>query len=215
MKSTLFAGLACLMSLQLAYAAGWDEAIDGDLSNDRLAPTRIVLGMGGAGANGLTGNNIVAGRIGRAGGTIDRDYFTAVVPAGHVLAEVRLGNQATVGGNGSFLGLAFGVILPITPDAPDAAGLAGALVYTTAQRGTDLLDDLADGAMGASGFARPLGEGEYTFWVQETAPGSFAHRFNLVLAPVPAPAAGWLLAAGLPLVSAWAWRARRAPVIKV
>ncbi|MFN0160463.1 MAG: hypothetical protein ACKVQQ_04485 [Burkholderiales bacterium] len=189
-----------------AQSTGWDENVQGDLSNDRFAPTRIVLGLGAPGVNGLTGNNIVTGRTGRAGSVIDRDYFTAVVPAGLVLTEVRLGNQATVGGNGSFLGMAFGAVMPVAPDAANAVGLAGALVYGTAMRGTDILDDLGAGWNGASGFARPLGAGEYTFWVQETAPGSFTHRFNLVVSPVPAPTAVWLFLAGLPLLG-WA-RAR-------
>lgn len=207
---TFFAGGP--VASAFAQTTGWDESVQGDLSNDRFAPTRIVLGLGAPGANGLTGNNVVTGRTGRAGSVIDRDYFTAVVPAGLVLTEVRLGNQATFGGNGSFLGMAFGAVMPVAPDAANATGLAGALVYGAAMRGTDILDDLAAGWNGASGFARPLGAGEYTFWVQETLPGSFTHRFNLVVSPVPAPAAAWLFLAGLPLLGRARARAKNAPV---
>ena len=57
----------------------------------------------------------------------------------------------------------------------------------------------------ASGFTVPLAAGEYTFWLQELAGGSFNYRFNLVLTPVPEPAPWLLLSAGVGFL---AWRAK-------
>lgn len=52
---------------------------------------------------------------------------------------------------------------------------------------------------GASGFARPLAAGDYTFWIQELATGDFTYRFNFLLepSPVPLPASLWLMLFGL------------------
>ncbi|MBL8382717.1 MAG: PEP-CTERM sorting domain-containing protein [Burkholderiales bacterium] len=201
--------LAVLLATGSAAVAATDysESAQGDLSNDRLRPTVIALSMGAPGANGRAGNNVLTGATGRsAGGTVDRDYFTVIVPAGHVLSALRVGNQTTVGGGGSFIGMAAGGTMPVAENAGSAAGLLGWKVYALADRNTDILDNLAVSGNGAAGFTAPLGAGAYTFWVQELATGSFNYRFNLVLSPVPEPA-GWLmLLAGAALLGA---RARR------
>ena len=122
------------------------------------------------------------------------------MPLGYALTELRVGNQTTVGGGGSFLGMAAGSTVALDPSAATAAGLLGWKVYGTADRNTDILDDMAAAGNGASGFIRPLESGEYTFWAQELAPGGFNYRFNLVLAPVPEPASWFTLGAGLALL---------------
>jgi hypothetical protein len=190
-----------------AFASDHDESLNGEISGDRQNPTRILLSYGAAGNK--AGNNIVSGKLGRsAGGVIDRDYFTAVVPLGYALTELRVGNQTTVGGGGSFLGLAAGSFMPLEPSVATAPGLLGWKVYGTADRTTDILDDMAVSGNGASGFTRPLEAGEYTFWAQELATGSFNYRFNLMLAPVPEPAPWIMLGAGLALLGL---RRRRQP----
>jgi hypothetical protein len=192
-----------------AFANDYSESLNGEISADRFNPTRILLSYGAASNNGSAGNNIVSGTLGRsAGGVIDRDYFTAVVPPGYALTELRVGNQTTVGGGGSFLGLAAGSFMPLEPSVATAAGLLGWKVYGTADRTTDILDDMAVSGNGASGFTRPLEAGEYTFWAQELATGSFNYRFNLMLAPVPEPAPWIMLGAGLALLGL---RRRRQP----
>lgn len=198
--------LTVLVAAPGALAANLSEAVTGDLSGDRLAPTFLQLDALAAG--NTPGSNIVDGTVGRnpATGEIDRDYLWVNVPEGHVLAELRVGNQTQVGGNGAFIGFANGVFMPVDPAASTAAGLLGWKLYTLADRNTDILDDLALAGNGASGFGGTLGPGDYTFWVQELATGSFAYRFNFVVAPVPVPAAAWLLGSGL---AALALRRRR------
>jgi len=184
-----------------AFALDHDELLNGEISSDRLIPTRILLSYGAVGNSGSAGNNIISGTLGRStGGVIDRDYFTAIVPQGYVLTELRVGTQTTVGGGGSFLGLAAGSFMPLEPSVATAAGLLGWKVYGTADRTTDILDEMAVSGNGASGFTRPLEAGEYTFWAQELATGSFNYRFNLMLAPVPEPAPWIMLGAGVALV---------------
>lgn len=191
---------AVAMALSLAGLSGWsgtalaatlDETSVGDFSNDRLAPNVFNLDS----ANG--GNNIFSGRIGRQAGVVDLDYITVVVPTGFLWTALILGNQSTVGGGGSFIGLARGSTMPVLPSASDATGLLGFRVYSLADRGTDILDDMAASGNGSTGFARPLTAGSYTFWIQELATGNFNYSFNATLAPVPEPASALLLLLGL------------------
>ncbi|MCE2950201.1 MAG: PEP-CTERM sorting domain-containing protein [bacterium] len=204
--------LLSVLSLAPASAATYDEAVSGDLSNNRLFPGFLQLDYSPVG--NVPGSNLISGSLLRAPGTTpDRDYLHVNVPVGYVLGRLLVGNQTTVGGAGSFIGLAASSIFPVPESAPDAQGLLGFRVYGAADRGTDILDDMAIPEAGSSGFSRPLGAGDYTFWIQELAVGTYAWRFNLVLEPaaavVPVPATAPLFLAGLGLL-AWRARARRA-----
>jgi hypothetical protein len=105
-----------------------------------------------------------------------------------------------VGGNGSFIGFVAGSTMPVTPTATDAAGLLGWKLYLPADRTTNILDDMALPSNGSSGFAGSLASGDYTFWIQELAPGNYSYRFNFIVepaTPVPLPAGVWLLGGAL------------------
>lgn len=203
---------ACAVALALgsglATAASFSEAVNGELSADRLAPTFLQLDFQPGGA--APGSNVVSGAVGRIGGVLDLDYLWVNVPAGYRMSELRLGTQTTVGGSGSFVGLAAGDTMPVASDASTELGLLGYKVYRLEDRGTDILDDMAAPSFGSSSFELPLAAGDYTFWFQELGSGSFDYRFNMVLTPVPGPAAlAWLLGAGLLALGAGA---RPAPV---
>jgi hypothetical protein len=184
-----------------AFAANYSELTDGDLSNDRLSPTFLQLDYLSSG--NVPGSNVLDGATGRSVTTsvIDRDYLWINVPTGYVLGELRVGTQTQVGGGGSFIGVASGTVMPVDASASTAAGLLGWRVYGAADQGTNILDDMAIAGNGASGFPGTLGAGDYTFWIQELAPGNYPYRFNLVLTPVPVPAALWLFASGLGLIA--------------
>jgi hypothetical protein len=215
-SALLCAGLlaGAVLTPALVSAATYDEAVSGDLSGNRLAPSFLQLDFTPAG--NTPGSNVVAGTVGRVAGVVDRDYLHVNIPSGYVLARLLVGNQTTVGGApggaaGSFIGIAAGSMMPVAETAADAQGLLGFRVYTLAERGTDILDDMAMASQGASGFSVPLGAGDYTLWIQELATGSYTYRFNLVLeaapAVVPLPPAAALFAGGLGLLG---WRASRA-----
>lgn len=190
------------------WAATYTESVNGEISANRLAPTFFQLDYQPAG--NVPGSNVITGSVGRnASGVIERDYLWVNVPTGYRLSELRVGNQTTVGGSGSFIGLASGSSMPVAEDAADATGLMGYRVYETGDRGTDILDDMAIATNGSSGFSRPLGAGDYTLWIQELSRGTFTYRFNLVLSPVPEPDTGRLMAAGAGVLAATTWRRRR------
>jgi hypothetical protein len=187
----------------IGSAATYTESSDGDLSGDPLAPSFLQLDYRTTG--NVPGSNIVDGTTGRSSSTglIDLDYLRVNVPLGFTLGELRVGNQSTFGGNGSFIGVASGHFMPVPPDTTVATGLLGWKVFGPADRNTNILDDMAVAGNGAGGFSGALGPGDYTFWIQELAVGTYAYRLNLVLAPapVPVPAAFWLLGTGLGALS--------------
>jgi len=196
-----------------AVAADYDESVLGDLSGDRFSPTFWALTDGPVGANGLTGNNVLSGRTGRAAGVVDIDYVNFRVPQGFLLSALLVGNSTTSSGaQGSFIGLAAGSTMPVAADAQSAAGLLGWRHYSAADRTRNILPEMGSAGQGATGFAGPLPTGDYSLWIQELATGSYAYRFNLQIAPVPQADALSMTLAGLGLLGAFALHRRRARV---
>lgn len=173
--------LAAGLSAAGHAATTWDEASQGDLSNDRLHPTALVMSAG---------DNTVLGTVGDAGSGVDRDYFKFQVPAGLALqAIVLLGNTAISGSKG-FIALQDGPQMLTTPGGAGVEHLLGLLHYEPQMVGQDLLAPMALRFSGA------LPAGTYTTWVQETG-GVVPYGLNFVMAPVPEPGAGALWLAGL------------------
>lgn len=179
----------------LAQAAGWDESIDGDLSNDGLTPSVVALAAGTTTVVGATGRAV-------AGGPVDTDYFSIVVPAGHVLESMFLQQGVSVVGGGSFLGLMAGPQFTVPPTTGTAAGLLGWTVYSDGNIGSDLLLAMSVPALGSSGFEIPLPAGAYSFWVQETGVGVATYSFALNVSAVPDVPPALSLLGGLALLAA-------------
>ncbi|MEM9742013.1 MAG: putative Ig domain-containing protein [Pseudomonadota bacterium] len=152
----------------IAPAFPFDEATDGDLSDDRFTPTDL-------GALGLSDNQVTAIQQGDAEpGGRERDYFTFEVPEGQVLTELRL--EAFAPGEPTlpqgFIGLAAGSQVLVDPEttATDIPELLGGHVYGPGDVGTNILPQLADGEVfGATtqGFNLPLPAGTYTLWMNQ------------------------------------------------
>jgi hypothetical protein len=181
--------LAALAVGPAAAATVWDEAIDGDLSGDRTAPTPLVFS---------TGDNDVFGTMGRpAGGEYDREYFTFTVPDRAAFTRLIVLYSTINGGNGQLLALESGTEVTVDPDnMPSPAPLLGYLIIGPGDDGTNVLPALGT-APGAIGFAPPLPSGAYSVWVQDgnLPPSTYGLRFTL--AEVPLPDAGLMAAAGL------------------
>jgi hypothetical protein len=169
------------LGLGAAHAAVLhDETVQGDLSGDRLAPTRHTLAAGT--------NSVVA-----ASGPGDLEYLTLTVPNGLALNQILL---ADFGGDSfvSFIAVQRGDIMPVTPAATTAAGLLGWAHFTAV--GSDLLAIMGASTSGAEGFVPPLPAGTYAFWIQEIdAPVQYRLDFNVAAVP---EASQWaMMAAGL------------------
>ena len=174
--------VACMVFAGSASAdLMWDEAIDGDLSDDYLNPTQIFT-------KGVNNHVIFTTATGD-----DREYFTFTIDAGYQLSALILDGFATdPDTNLAFLGVAEGSVFPTGPDAPDVTTLLGYGLIGLSDVGNDILQLIGLGG-GAQGFSGPLGPGTYTWWAQETAPSVDDWDLNFVVTEIPAPGAFALL----------------------
>lgn len=160
----------------------WDEAVDGDLSDDRLNPTQ-------GGPLGLGSNLLLASVV-----MDDLDYLTFTVPAGAELVAINLLAYDSVPGNRAFFAIQQGTIFTLDPNIPDPSVLLGYALFGETDLGGDLLPILGSGA-GSIGFTGFLPAGDYTLWIQETSEDLASFTMDLVTIPAPGTAA--LLAMGM------------------
>lgn len=166
-----------------ADAASHIESLHGDVSDDRLDPSVLVLDPG---------TNLVAGAFGDG----DLDYIAVSVPTGYTLSSLILNPGTLTGSQFSFIAMQAGPTMTVAPSTAPS-GLLGWTHFGGIDIGTDLLDDLGTG-LGASGFVGPLEAGDYTLWIQELDAGpDLGYDFTLNITAVPLPGAGWLLGSGL------------------
>jgi hypothetical protein len=159
--------LATLGTVTAAQAStAWDESLNGDLSNDRLAPTAVTM---------TVGSNIVLGTTGNPGTGVDRDYFKITVPPGAVLSGITLLGNTTVSGGASFFAIEAGPQILCTPSGAGVENLLGFTHYGNGDVGSDILPN--------SLFLPakpPLAAGTYSVWVQDTG-GPATYGFDFVI----------------------------------
>jgi hypothetical protein len=186
--------IIALAAFAPAAAAGitFDEAVDGDLSNDRTNPNVFALGSG---TNLFTMDVVDSNNP-----TGDLDYFTVTVGAGFLIDSITLVSSTNPNGGFdpvAFIAMQIGPEVTVDPAAPNPAPLAGFVIGDPGQVGTDILPALS------GSFGPTLGEGQYAFWVQQT--GTDLTRVTLSFNVVPAPAS----AAALGCLGLFAARRRR------
>jgi hypothetical protein len=185
-RTIALAGLVAAGFAQSAAAVTiWDEGTDGDLSTDPAAPTSVTVAIGT--------NSVIGSTVGSDQGP-DRDIFTFTVPDGAALTQLLLTSFVS-DDDLAFLALQDG---PVITDPGSADDLLGWLHPSADFVGTDILDDIGQGA-GAIGFTGPLGPGTYTLLMQQGDPLPVAYGFDLIIEPVavPEPPMAALFALGL------------------
>ena len=165
-----------------ARAFIYDEAVNGDLSNDRLNPTLLVAGLG---ANTLTGMTVTSSPL--PGGR-DFDYLSVTIPTGLLLSSVVLANYS--GDDLTFFGMLAGTPFTVPPtDPPETIPprLLGWVHLRPDLIGSDLLPTMAAQTMPAPviGFTAPLPAGDYSFWIQETSGNAVNYSFTASVIPEP------------------------------
>ena len=171
-----------------ADVVAFDEAISGDASDDRFAPSQTTL---------VAGNNLLRGSFGVSPtpDVHDLDYITFTVPVGHQLTSFVVAD-ANVGGAFSFVAIEAGPIITIPADWTSVnSPLLGWAHFGTASIGLDIYEELGN-APGATGFSGPLPAGTYALWIMELdASSAYSYSFSLGVIEIPAPGVFALLAA--------------------
>jgi hypothetical protein len=196
MKVRIATLLLGLLTVGVAQAS-WIESSQGDLSNNRLDPSELLL---------APGSNLIAGGFGNG----DLDYLNVIVPEGYVLSSLVTGLANHQGLSRSFIGVQAGDVMTVPPETGSAVGLLGWTHFGAAD-GVDLLPGMGEPKFGSIGFFGALGAGSYTFWINETQmePGlTFDLDFRVTAAPVPVPAAAWLFGSGMVLFGGMVRRRR-------
>ncbi|MCP9440757.1 MAG: VPLPA-CTERM sorting domain-containing protein [Nitrospira sp.] len=173
MFRTLWTVAFCgMIAFNVQAATVYDEAVQGDLSNNHVSPTSVSLGVG---------QNLISGSTVHTP-SLDRDFFTITIGAGHTLDAIVLSSYTNTD-DLSFFGMTTGSAF---------TGLGFSDVSSWALIGTHLIgNDLLTILTGG-----PLGPGAYSFWLQETE-GITTYTLDYQVSAVPLPAALPLFLSGL------------------
>ena len=191
-KKSLFSAAVCaLLAAAPAKAIIFDEAVSGDLSNNKAAPTALTL---------TPGLNSVIGTV--AGfppeGTDPQDWVSFTIPAGFVMISYVNSKYDSTDPQG-FTGFQFGS--SFSGDEFVAISYAGYAHFGFAATnpdgnpvpattvGLNLLPLMADPsfAPGTTGFTPPLAAGTYTFLIQQGNPVTTGYQFDMNVRAVPEP----------------------------
>ncbi len=181
MKNWKFTLLAvttvALLTITYPVRAGvvHDEAVDGDLSTDPDAPTVLDF---------TVGSNTVIGTMGAPDDI--RDFITFTVPADHGLTALLLLNYEDIPsgdpGNRGYHAINAGATSYI-PDPDNTDLFLGGDHLDPEPSGTDLLPDLAAAPLAGTGFVVPLGQGTYSYVVQQTGADFTGYSIEFVIEP--------------------------------
>jgi len=174
--------LVALLPTAGALGAGWNEAVDGDLSGNYQSPTVINL---------VPGVNTIRATSASTP-TFDLEYFQLNLPAQSQIDAIIL-REYDQGYDTTFIGVQQGA--GFTFPANDAFTNIGSLLGWAhfgddpldLGVGDDLLPVIGTGG-GAVGFSGPLTGSTYTFWAQQqsSTPTTYALEF-VVSSAVPEP----------------------------
>jgi len=188
---TFAAVLGCAVVLGSAGIARagvvWNESVNGDLSDDRLAPTNLTL---------HAGSNFLSATFGDG----DPEYVHFSLPAGTSLTALIHVSWAGTGDNLGFIGVQAGSVFTEPPTGTTVGNILGYAHFGPDEGtvGQDILPLMGEG-FAAIGFTPPLTGSDYTFWIQQL--GSDA-AFTLDFQVVPQPGAAALVGvAGLVLTA--------------
>jgi hypothetical protein len=163
----------------------WDESVNGALSGNPLAPTALTFTLGSNDVIGEAGEPTPNGPLAPFG----QDFFTFTVPTGFELKSLTAVSVDlfTPGDDFAFIGLETGPQITHDVSPPlfggSATGLLGWRHVASSDQGADILPAMGVAGMGATGFAGPLGAGQYSVWVEDDKP--FSYDFSFKIAAVP------------------------------
>ncbi|MEF7612510.1 PEP-CTERM sorting domain-containing protein [Aquincola sp. MAHUQ-54] len=178
-------GMSALLALAPVAHAGvaWNEATNGDFSDDGLAPTFVALALGSNEIRGASGDLF--------GGGPDLDYFRITIPVGAVLSSITV-LAGTTPPTLAFMGIQAGTQVTTNSAGP----LLGYILYEMNDIGRDILPVMGED-LNTIGFTAPLPSGDYAFWIQDYDSGASPYQFDFTVTAVPEPASALMLALGV------------------
>lgn len=170
-----------------------DETVDGELSNDNLAPTSLTFTIG---------ENTVIGTIEDAFGLANTDVFTFVVPERAVWTSLVVDDYQSTD-NLAFLAIDDTDTFPYNANQlnlvdfgqlPDDAFIGGTTFgQADAVGGFNILPRA--GIVTGSGFTAPLPSGTYTIYLQQIGAETNYSLTTTIVSTIPEPSSAILLGA--------------------
>lgn len=177
----------------------FDDAVNGFASSNGAAPEQLIFNLGSNVVNGT----VTSGGLDPAGNSINntRNFYTFSIGPGEELSGIEVLALTSTNDDPGFFALINGTT-GVNP-ADGFANLGGTLfgavananISTPTPVGTNLLPLISGGGIsGGSGFGT-LGEGDFTFVIQQTGPeiNEFSLDFQVSAAAVPEPSSAILL----------------------
>jgi hypothetical protein len=163
----------------------WRETVNGDISNNRNAPSSAAFVMGR--------NELTATSMGPPA-TADREYITFSMPAESKLTRIYVEAYTGLDEIG-FIAVQSGTTFTEPPTGTNVANLLGYDHFGPGVHpiGRNILPNMGMGP-GSIGFTPPLPADNYTFWIQQT--GATPATYTLGFMIVPEPGGLALLAIG-------------------
>lgn len=148
----------------------YNESINGDLSGSFGNPTLLNLTAGGNTVIARMGNN---GNTGATNG-YDADYFTVTLDPSETLVSITVDSYLF----GPFHpGVSFAAYVAASAFAGQGAQNIHGRAFFNASSG-NILDDFTGGPA-------PLGQGTYSFWLQETSDNLVDYQLTFTVVPEP------------------------------
>lgn len=172
----------CLIPAFSSFASAdivWDESVSGDLSGDFSMPDSVAFLLGSNTIIGSTGEN---GNTGATDGS-DADYFTFSISAGQQLTAINVDSFMFAPNDPGVSFMAYVAGTSFT--GQDFGDIDGSAFFL--EGSGNILPTLTGGG--------PLGEGDYSIWIQETADTIVDYQFTFeVSSAVPEPTGAVVLA---------------------
>lgn len=176
-----FVASAAFFAFSATGAVVWDEAVNGDLSNNRMAPTAVTLAVGV--------NTIKGSLTGNFGDGKYYDYVTFQIPPGFALVKFTFETVTSSNSGAAIVGISEGVTFPSDANGTGIAQTLGWTSVTPSAVGSDILPSLAipnHANYGNKGFTPPLRAGTYSLWMQDyNTPATY--QYSLLLDPTTPP----------------------------
>ncbi len=186
----------CVLFLSLITTSAkadvvYDDAVDGNASNNGLAPTVLVFDLG---------SNVVNGTVSAGDPDNARNFYTFSILPGQALSAIVFDSLSVVtseGGPTSVPG--FFALVSGSTSATPAAGFSniGGLLFDEELVELNVLDGTRNGGSSSgTGFTtQNLGVGDYTFVIQQTGTeeSTFSLDFQVVPVAVPEPTNAMIL----------------------
>lgn len=185
--------IAIALTGPLLATVTFNESSDGELSGDNLNPT--ALGTFGVGTSTVSGTIVDA-----LGANPNVDVFTFNVATGSLLSGISVSNFVSTD-NVAFLALDNGssfafdaVALGNFANSPDQIPFIGGNLFGE-EVGSNIIDTIGNGDIG-TGFSSPLGEGNYTIYLQQLGGSTVDYTLSFNVTNVPEPSSVAFLALG-------------------